>query len=143
MVLLREAERFDPNRGALGAYLRGVARFLVYRRFRREGRYVPLAEDHDEAAPGREADPAERLERLEDVLVVRHAVASLAPHYREVVVLSELEGLSYAEVASALGLPIGTVRSRLFRAREILARSLSADKKASPAWSGAFLGLTS
>jgi len=144
MVLLREGGRFDPTKGALGSYLRGIARFLVYKRFRREGRYVPLAEDFDEAAPaGEEGDPSERLARIEDVRTVRTAVAALPAHYREVVVLAELEGLSYADVAETLCLPIGTVRSRLFRAREILARGLSPNNKRAPAWSGAFLGLTS
>ncbi len=144
MVLLREGARFDPARGALGSYLRGIARFLVYKRYRREGRYVPLAEDFDETAPAGEGDdPSERLARIEDVQTVRAAVAALPAHYREVVVLAELEGLSYADVAETLCLPIGTVRSRLFRAREILARGLSSNENRAPAWSGAVLGLTS
>lgn len=144
MVLLREGQRFDPTKGALGSYLRGIARFLVYRRFRRDGRYVLLAEDYDAAAPAEgDGDPGDRLARLEDVRAVRAAVATLPAHYREVVVLAEFEGLSYADVAEALGLPIGTVRSRLFRAREILARTLAPREKEAPSWSRAYLRLTS
>jgi RNA polymerase sigma-70 factor (ECF subfamily) len=143
MVLLREGERFDPKKGALGSYLRGIARFLVYKRFRREGRYVALAEDFDETTPSDEGSPDERLSRIEDVQAVRTAVAALPAHYREVIVLAELEGLSYAAVAETLRLPVGTVRSRLFRAREILARGLAPQERTTPSWSGAFLGLTS
>ena len=51
-------------------------------------------------------------------------MASLPPAYREVVVLCELEGLAYAEAAAALSCPIGTVRSRLSRARALLAAKL-------------------
>ena len=144
MVLLREGARFDPAKGALGSYLRGIARFLVYRRFRRDRRYVDLAEDHDEAAPaGDEGDPGERLARIEDIQAVREAVATLPAHYREVVVLAGLEGLSYAEVAETLELPIGTVRSRLFRAREILARALAPRDETAPSWSRPCLRMTS
>ncbi|MGQ9461835.1 MAG: sigma-70 family RNA polymerase sigma factor [Candidatus Fervidibacter sp.] len=51
---------------------------------------------------------------------VENALKRLPDQFREVVILCDLEGLSYAEAAQALGIPIGTVRSRLSRAREIL-----------------------
>ena len=51
---------------------------------------------------------------------VQHAVESLPVDFREVVVLRELEGLSYKEIAAVVGVPIGTVMSRLSRARERL-----------------------
>lgn len=51
---------------------------------------------------------------------VRHAVDSLPVHWREVIVLRDIEDLSYSEIASALGCPIGTVMSRLARARAAL-----------------------
>ena len=51
---------------------------------------------------------------------VLRAVDALPDDFREVLVLSDLEGLAYAEIASALGIPVGTVKSRLFRARRIL-----------------------
>src|SRR5512145_376964 len=44
MVLMREAGRYDPSRGAVGSYLRGIARHFVFRRVRRESRLVALAE---------------------------------------------------------------------------------------------------
>jgi len=52
------------------------------------------------------------------------ALAALAEHYRVVVVLADVEGLKYGEIAAALGVPIGTVRSRLARARSALQRTL-------------------
>ena len=60
------------------------------------------------------------------VEAVRKSVLSLPADYREVVVLCELEGLEYAEAAVALGCPIGTVRSRLHRARALLLDKLTA-----------------
>ncbi|CAN5696367.1 hypothetical protein BH24ACT2_BH24ACT2_01150 [soil metagenome] len=55
------------------------------------------------------------------------AVVAVLPHrYREVVILRDLEGLSYAEVATRLGLPLNTARTRIARGRALLARSLVA-----------------
>jgi RNA polymerase sigma-70 factor (ECF subfamily) len=56
---------------------------------------------------------------------VQHALLRLSPEYREVMVLYEFEGLSYKELASTLGVPIGTVMSRLSRARRRLQQELS------------------
>jgi len=61
---------------------------------------------------------------IENVSRVRKAVSTLPENYREVVVLCELEEMSYEETAAALGCPVGTVRSRLHRARAILLEKL-------------------
>jgi RNA polymerase sigma-70 factor (ECF subfamily) len=61
---------------------------------------------------------------LENVTRVRQAIATLPENYREVVVLCELDELSYEEAAAALDCPVGTVRSRLHRARAILVEKL-------------------
>jgi RNA polymerase sigma-70 factor (ECF subfamily) len=55
---------------------------------------------------------------------VMRAVEQLPPDFREVVVLSDIEGLNYAEIAAVIGAPIGTVKSRLFRGRRQLERQL-------------------
>jgi len=60
---------------------------------------------------------------------VRAAIAALPPRYREVVVLCDLEGLSYEEAAAAAACATGTVRSRLHRARQFLARKLASNKR--------------
>lgn len=62
-----------------------------------------------------------------DLLDVERALASLAPEQREVVLLVALEDMSYADVSRALGIPMGTVMSRLSRGRERLRRALNAD----------------
>lgn len=70
-------------------------------------------------------DPAEQLERREVQRWVRHAVGRLEPPFRAVVELWDLEGRSYEEIARVLGLPTGTVKSRLNRARTRLREHLA------------------
>lgn len=62
---------------------------------------------------------------------VRRAIAHLAPEFREAIVLREIEGLSYKEIASVLGVPMGTVMSRLSRARSLLLVELGGAKEVS------------
>jgi RNA polymerase sigma-70 factor, ECF subfamily len=64
-----------------------------------------------------EDDPAERLERKERCRQVRHAITRLADEYRAVLVLREIDGCCYETIADVLDIPVGTVRSRLHRAR--------------------------
>jgi RNA polymerase sigma-70 factor (ECF subfamily) len=76
-------------------------------------------EPHDEAL-----DPEERLMQLHTIARVRAALEQLPVDFREVMVLREIEGLSYKEIAAVVRVPIGTVMSRLARARERLATLL-------------------
>ena len=73
--------------------------------------------------PGAET-PYQLMEQAERQEMVRRALASLAETYRTAVVLREIEGLSYEEMAHVLGVPDGTVKSRLLRGRELLRRKL-------------------
>ena len=118
--LIHHAGEWDPERGGLGAFLGGVARKFLHRRERSERRWAPL----EEAAPECAAAGAE-LEREQRAAVLRRAIARLPAGYREVVVLCDLEGHSYEEAAATLGCAVGTVRSRLHRARALLARKLA------------------
>jgi RNA polymerase sigma-70 factor (ECF subfamily) len=68
--------------------------------------------------------PYQVLEQSERQEMVERALASLAQPYRTVVVLREIEGLSYEEIAQVLGISEGTVKSRLIRGRELLKRKL-------------------
>jgi RNA polymerase sigma-70 factor (ECF subfamily) len=129
LALLRGSTRYESGRGPLGAYLYGIARNLLARRAGRDRPYVPLPEG-DLRATDLGADP----ERQRAVGTIREAVLGLPMHYREVVVLCELQGLPYEEAATALDCPVGTVRSRLHRARALLAARLRTDR--APAWSG-------
>jgi RNA polymerase sigma-70 factor, ECF subfamily len=129
MMLIREANNHNPARGSVRAWLYGVARNLVLQRLERDRRYVSGSEEPESlvAAGPRgagEAGTLEHLMRNEAIEAVRAAVLALPPHYREVVVLCELNEMDYAEAAVALGCAVGTVRSRLHRARALLAERL-------------------
>jgi RNA polymerase sigma-70 factor, ECF subfamily len=76
--------------------------------------------------PSSERRPDQVFEQAEREVVVTQALASLAAPYRAVVVLREIEGLPYDEIAQVLGLAEGTVKSRLMRGRELLRRKLAA-----------------
>jgi RNA polymerase sigma-70 factor (ECF subfamily) len=128
MFLMREGDAFDPRRGSLNSFLLGVARNYVLRRLRGEQFLSPLAEDSEEDSvierPNGAVGPLENLTRAETVETVRRAILSLPDRYREVVVLCELEDMSYVEAAEVLGCAIGTIRSRLHRARALLLEKL-------------------
>ena len=132
MVLMREAQNYDPNRGSLSAYLYGIARNLVLRSLERERSYVSIADDADDVdalTPEQlvaQDDPLGDLTRNEMIERLRHAVLALPPRYREVVVLCELHEMSYIEAATVLGCAVGTIRSRLHRARSLLIEKLRA-----------------
>jgi RNA polymerase sigma-70 factor (ECF subfamily) len=128
LFLMREGQVFDPERGSVGAFLLGVARNYVLRRLRVEHLLAPLADDQDDEQSAFQATadlcPLEDLTRAETIENVRRAVLTLPPKYREVVVLCELQEVSYVETAEILGCAIGTVRSRLHRARALLVSKL-------------------
>jgi RNA polymerase sigma-70 factor, ECF subfamily len=134
LILLRRAELYDPRRGSLSTYLIRIARNEILRRLDGDRAYVTLAEEDSASGFSSDknpdenlivrADPLGNLMRDEEVESVRQAVLGLPLHYREVVVLCELEEMSYGEAAAALGCAVGTVRSRLHRARALLKQRL-------------------
>src|SRR5215470_7454230 len=127
LVLLREGCGYDPSRGTLSGYLFGVARKLVLRQVERTRGDVALDTESDENTVPQLAvtdDPLIDLTRREGIENLRRAVQALPRRYREVVVLCDLEEVDYADAAIALGCPIGTVRSRLHRARGLLLEKL-------------------
>ena len=117
--LLRHPGRFDPERGTLRAFLLGIARNLALKHWRTAHRFEPL--DDDDAIVAEPFDP----ERGDVGDFVGRAVRALRPLQREVVVLADYEGLTLAEVARAVDADVGTVKSRLHRARENLRRALA------------------
>jgi len=121
---------YDPGRGTLAAWLCGVARNLARKQFAGREDATDPSELADDSAPLEEhieyQTPLEKLLRDEAAEEVRQALARLAPHYRDVLILCELSELSYAEAAQVCGIDIGTVRSRLSRARAQLAQRLGA-----------------
>jgi len=131
LTLIRNACRYDPERGTLNGYLFGIARKLVLRHLERTRMDVALDGGNDESSAPQLAihdDPAMALADRERVEALRRAVHCLPRRYREVVVLCDLEEVDYADAAAILGCPIGTVRSRLHRARALLFEKLSQER---------------
>jgi len=97
---------------------------LQKRRTEREGFGYAADLDDDEVAqiPDAAADPEAALLRKSDSALIDRLVDALPPEFREVVVLREFEDMSYREIAAVVGVPLGTVMSRLARARELLRR---------------------
>jgi len=142
LQLLRRPGQFDPARGSLRAYLYGIARHETARQQRTTLPIARGAECDDEALAAHgpaQAGPRylqdsldEHTDRARDIERTRAAVRALPFAYREVISWCDLEELPYADVASILGCPIGTVRSRLHRARALLAQALRAERGPAP-----------
>ncbi len=123
MALIRDPVSFDPGRGTLRAFLLGIARNQVLRRFGKDRYYVPIDEEA-EMRPANEEGPLDQVSRDELIESVRRAILSLPERYREAVILCDLQELSYAEAAVVLSCAVGTVRSRLHRGRAMLVEKL-------------------
>ncbi len=132
LALIREGGRFDPERGSFVSYLLGIARNHVLRHLERDRRYVQMEDEPDSDGSHWTAreDTLGDLTRGETIESVRQAVLALPRNFREVVALCDLHELSYVEAAAALGCAVGTVRSRLHRARGMLVEKMKAAKRA-------------
>jgi RNA polymerase sigma-70 factor (ECF subfamily) len=123
MTLIRQPQKYDANRGEVGAFLFGITRNRVLKHFERAPQELSLDQQTESGSSKQPVDlltPAFWAERRERVEQVRDAVLSLPPEFREAVVLCELEELSYEEAAQKSGCPVGTIRSRLHRGRALL-----------------------
>jgi len=109
------------------AWLLTIVRNTWYGRFPRPAGNVgmTIAEADTADRPDPSLDPEAQMIQQQTVEQVRHALETLPTDFREVLVLRELEGLSYKEIAALVGIPLGTVMSRLARARERLAGVLA------------------
>ena len=126
LTVLRGAAGYDPERGNFQSWLFGVARNQVLRALERDRRFRRADDDEEPAEPATVEGPLDDLTRAERLDAVRQAVLALPARYREVVVLCDLQELSYDDAARALGCAVGTVRSRLSRGRALLAGKLRA-----------------
>ena len=129
MLLMRDGSSYDETRGSVNAFLLGIARNYVLRRLKQERSFVMMGQsDNEEVSSSTDVTSASNqldvIARNEEIKSVQKAVLSLPAHYREVLVLCELQDMSYAEAAAVLGCAIGTVRSRLNRARTMLVEKL-------------------
>lgn len=123
---LRAFDSFEPGTN-FKAWIFRILRntFLTSRTAIAYSRTVYL-EDHPDVSEAAESDstPEEEVIKLNDLTALRRALELLAPQLREVILLCDLEELKYREIAAILDVPIGTVMSRLARARQALRKIL-------------------
>jgi RNA polymerase sigma factor (sigma-70 family) len=128
----RARQRYQPRHDDALPWLIGIATNVVRHHRRSEMRHTSmlrrLIHGHGPSKDNSEAgDPFANIESRDQMQCVRHALTTLDDKHREVLVLSAGLGLSYEDIARALGIKIGTVRSRLSRARTRLRELLEAD----------------
>lgn len=121
-------DTFDVER-PFGPWVRRVAANLCLNHLeRRRPLSLPLDGERSLALQAPSTGPEAALERAEQWDRLRAAIRALPPHYRAVIELRHFQELSYAEIAEALGISLGNVKTYLFRARKQLARRLQADE---------------
>jgi len=128
MTLLRSARTYDAARGPVRGFLYGICRNHVMRSVATESPYLGLSDTpedgHGFADLVTSSNLFADLVTAQTVRQVRRAILSLPATYREAVVLCDLHELTYEDAAAVLKCPIGTVRSRLHRARDLLLAKL-------------------
>jgi RNA polymerase sigma-70 factor (ECF subfamily) len=120
-ALIGSAERYRPD-GSFKAYLYRIAVNLSSKEWRTYKRAAPLPQEPVSQGPG----PDERLAQKTAANAVRAALERLDPEQREAIVLREYQELSYTEISQALGVPVGTVKSRIARGKLALRAALAA-----------------
>jgi len=121
LVLLRDPRQYDAGRGPLLAYLLGIARKRVWRLLEKMRVFGNELEDL--------ADPRDfSLEPVRNQLIghLRRAILALPANYREAVILCDIEEMDYVQAAEIQGCAVGTIRSRLHRARALLTARMRA-----------------
>jgi RNA polymerase sigma-70 factor, ECF subfamily len=136
LKMYRNLSNFDPARGNFGTWLTTLTRNLLVDNYRRS-RMDRASDSLDESLDGEEDGPS-RLDRLADCrpgqdqhvagielrAQIQRALSQVSPELREAVILRDLEDMDYKEIAETLGVPQGTVKSRISRGRSELARLL-------------------
>jgi RNA polymerase sigma-70 factor (ECF subfamily) len=138
LSILRRPDAFRAERASLRTYLCAIARHLALKQLRKRGQET-LVDDPPEVAGGASApgkDPLRSVMEAEEAETVRAAVLALPPLQREAVVLFEYQEMSLADVAAVCDTDVGTVKSRLHRARERLRRTLTPLLAGAPAAAG-------
>ncbi len=125
LALLRQSDRFDPARAALSTWLCGIARRLVWKQLELRQRHllIDLPEESGDVE-SLDGDPDVTLSRNEAVAAVQRGLDTLPMQLKEVIVLCEFEEMKYEDAALVVGVPVGTIRSRLHRAKARLALAL-------------------
>src|SRR5215831_12038148 len=129
-AFLRAFNAFDRFEGEDGrVWLLTIVRNLYYTSVARKPQEQTAFDEEIHSARESSSSPETLLLREADVQAVRGAIEELPSEFRGPLVLRELEGLSYREIAAVMDVPLGTVMSRLARARDYLKRSLTASMK--------------
>jgi RNA polymerase sigma factor (sigma-70 family) len=123
--VFRSLSSYTP--GTFEGWLHRITTNLFLDSVRRKSkiRFEGLADDAAERLPGREPTPAQVYFDTHLDADIESALAALAPEFRAAVVLCDIEGLSYEEIAATLGVKLGTVRSRIHRGRSQLRAALA------------------
>jgi RNA polymerase sigma-70 factor (ECF subfamily) len=133
MAVISEARRYDAHRAAVVSWLLGIARNHARRWLSKDRALDPLPNsptDDLTISP----DPVAGLARERQIAALRQALRALPVAYREAVVLCDLQELTYADAAAALGCALGTVRSRLHRGRALLGSRLRGEQRSFARW---------
>jgi RNA polymerase sigma-70 factor (ECF subfamily) len=122
LSLIKEPRRFktQEQRASLRTYLCAAARNLAFKRLRRAGAETVIDDLSEQLAAAESQGPLRLLLDAEVSEAVRKAIGELPPLQREALILFEYEELSLAEIAEVAGADVGTVKSRLHRARQRL-----------------------
>lgn len=128
----RAIKRFD-GRAKFYTWFSTILRNVCISRLRRRKRRktVELTDGHAEPHP--DADPVYLAQRSDRKRRVWQAIQSLSPMHREIIVMSHFQHLSYKQIAAELDIPMGTVTSRLYAARQALKKILAPHKSDGPA----------
>jgi RNA polymerase sigma-70 factor (ECF subfamily) len=131
--VFRNLNNYKPETGSFVTWLMSVSRNLLidhYRQSKDERLTVSTSADEDQeqslldTLQTRTPSPEVEMDRLERVVTLRKGLSKLSPELREAVILRDIEELSYQEIGAILGIPDGTVKSRINRGRIELARHL-------------------
>jgi RNA polymerase sigma-70 factor, ECF subfamily len=129
LAMVADPGQYESEKGSFQAFLIGVARNQVRRQLRQTR---AMSSDQMDVNADLRRHPGEHLldelSRAQEMEALRAAILSLPPNYREVVVLCDMEGVDYATAAVQLGCAVGSVRSRLHRARGILETKLRRER---------------
>jgi len=141
LSVLRRPEAFRAERASLRTYLCAIARYLAFKQLRKRGEETTVDDPPDDPhAEAGGSGPLDVVLQEEAAEAVRRAVAALPPLQRDAIVLFEYQEMSLADIAAICETDVGTVKSRLHRARERLRRTLAPWLAGGPAASAALAG---
>ena len=116
----RHYDQYDPSRGSERSWIFGIARNAVTDHYRQSRRRLKVVRDGEVS----EAPVEGGIESLADISLVRDALDGLSPNHRAVIVEAFFEGMTISEIAQKLGIPEGTVKSRIYYGMKALRAAL-------------------